>query len=249
MSFHPNYSFKTIGVIHSCYTQKFGIPRQPGLVNEATATLELLPPFNRVDVIEGLEDFSHIWIQFIFHECIKENWKAKVRPPRLGGKQKVGIFSSRATHRPNPLGLSVVKLGRIYQKDKQIFIELHGSDLLDGTPIVDIKPYLPYADIVQDAKGGFAPSPPKLNKVTFSPLANKQCKAYLNETGRNAATLISEILSQDPRPSYLHDKENKQYGIQLWDINIRWQAKPGHFKVLYVEKVKNEQPDIKGTIK
>ncbi|MFT2111897.1 tRNA (N6-threonylcarbamoyladenosine(37)-N6)-methyltransferase TrmO [Marinomonas sp. 2405UD68-3] len=237
MTFHPSYTFNTIGIIHSCYTQKFGIPRQPGLVNEATSTLELVAPFNRLDTLEGLDQFSHIWIQFIFHECLKENWKAKIRPPRLGGQSKVGIFSTRATYRPNPIGLSAVKLGRIYQEGKKVFIELHGGDLLDGTPVIDIKPYLPYSDSITNAKNGFAPKPSQKRKVTFSPLATTQCQDYQNKTNRNISQLISEILSQDPRPSYLHNKKGKEHGFQLWDINIRWQANPTYFEVLKLETI------------
>ncbi len=245
LSFHSSYSFQTIGIIHSCYTQKFGIPRQPGLVKEATATLELLPPFNRLDTLEGLDEFSHIWIHFIFHKCLTDSWKAKVRPPRLGGKSKVGVFSTRATHRPNPLGLSVVKLGKIFQEGKKVLIELHGSDLLDGTPVVDIKPYLTYSDSILDAKSGFAPSPPNKKIVLFSTTAEEQCQEYNKQTRRNIRELIAEILSQDPRPSYLHGKTGKLHAFQLWDIDIKWQANTTHFEVLYLEPIQSANKEAR----
>ena len=237
MSVEPNYTFTTIGVVHSCYQQKFGIPRQPGLVTEATARIELLPPFNRLDIIDGLEQFSHIWVQFIFHACIQENWKAKIRPPRLGGKTKMGVFATRATHRPNPLGLSVVKLGAIYHENNKVFIELHGADLLDGTPIVDIKPYLPYVDSIADADGGFAPTSTEHQPVIFSSLALQQCDEYQQKTTRPIANLIRQIVAQDPRPSYLHNKDNRIHGIQLWDLNIKWQTHDTHFEILYLEPI------------
>ncbi|WP_133010991.1 tRNA (N6-threonylcarbamoyladenosine(37)-N6)-methyltransferase TrmO [Marinomonas flavescens] len=235
MSVPLHFNLATVGIVHSCYKEKFGIPRQPGLVTEATARIELLPPYNRLDTLSGLSDFSHIWIQFIFHATMSENWKAKIRPPRLGGKIKMGVFATRATHRPNPIGLSVVKLGKIYQENSKIFIELHGADLLDGTPVLDIKPYIPYADSIPDAQGGFAPQADNTTKVVFSELANIQCAHYQSLHQRDIKTLIKQIVEQDPRPSYLQNKEGKEHGISLWDLNIRWRAHPEHFEILHIE--------------
>ena len=203
----------------------------------ATAQLELLPPYNRLDTLEGLSDYSHIWIQFVFHQCMQEGWKAKVRPPRLGGKEKVGVFATRSTHRPNPIGLSVVKLGQIHQQGKRILIDLHGADLLDGTPVLDIKPYLPYADCVHDATSTFEPSEPRSEAKTirFSEKANNQCQAYSESRGKDLYTLIEQILAQDPRPSYLAEQTDREHGIRLWDLNIKWQAKTDHFEVISID--------------
>ena len=230
-----HFTFNPIGIVHSCYKEKFGIPRQPGLVTESTASIELLPPFNRLDTLDGLEDFSHIWVQFVFHATMKENWKAKVRPPRLGGKEKMGVFATRATHRPNPIGLSVIKLGKIHQQKSKIFIELLGADLLDGTPVLDIKPYIPYADSIPNAQGGFAPLPDNTTQVVFSSLAKTQCDQYQSLHKRDIQTLIKQVIEQDPRPSYLQQKEGKEHGIILWDLNIRWRAHPEYFEVLHIE--------------
>lgn len=241
MHINRTFSFNSIGIVHSCYRQKFGIPRQPGLVSESTAKVELLPPFNRLDAFEGLESFSHIWIQFIFHACLQEDWKAKIRPPRLGGKEKVGVFASRATHRPNPIGLSVVRLGKIYQENKKVFIELHGADLLDGTPVIDIKPYLPYADAIPDAKGGFAPISTVVKTVIFTEQAEQDCNEYRKKTGHDIRLLIEQIVSQDPRPAYLINQTGRVHGMQLWDINVKWRANNEHFEILHLEESRQEE--------
>lgn len=241
MHINRTFSFNSIGIVHSCYRQKFGIPRQPGLVSESTAKVELLPPFNRLDAFEGLESFSHIWIQFIFHACLQEDWKAKIRPPRLGGKEKVGVFATRATHRPNPIGLSVVRLGKIYQENKKVFIELHGADLLDGTPVIDIKPYLPYADAIPDAKGGFAPISTVVKTVIFTEQAEQDCNEYRKKTGHDIRLLIEQIVSQDPRPAYLINQTGRVHGMQLWDINVKWRANNEHFEILHLEESRQEE--------
>jgi tRNA-Thr(GGU) m(6)t(6)A37 methyltransferase TsaA len=235
VSVPTSFTLSTIGIVHSCYKEKFGIPRQPGLVTESTARIELIAPYNRLDTLEGLDGFSHIWVQFIFHACLTENWKAKVRPPRLGGKKKLGVFATRATHRPNPIGLSVIKIGSIYQEGKKIFIDLYGADLLDGTPVLDIKPYLPYADNITDSKGGFAPTPTQIKAVIFSEQAKLQCEHYENLHNRQITTLIKQIIEQDPRPSHLSEQVDREHGITLWDINIKWCARNDHLEILRIE--------------
>ncbi|GAB3477911.1 tRNA (N6-threonylcarbamoyladenosine(37)-N6)-methyltransferase TrmO [Marinomonas epiphytica] len=229
-----SYPFKPIGIVHSCYKEKFGIPRQPGLVTQATGHIELLPPYNRLDVLDGLSDFSHIWIQFIFHACLQDKWKAKVRPPRLGGKKKVGVFASRTTHRPNPIGLSVVKLGKITNHNDKILIELQGADLLDGTPVLDIKPYLPYADQISHASGGFAPSASHTKEVRFSPIALEQCHSHQSHCPGNLKELIVEVISQDPRPAYLQEQTGRIHGNRLWHLNITWQARQDHIEIIEI---------------
>ena len=151
------YSFDPIGIVHSPFKEKFGIPRQPGLVPEAKARLEVLPPYDRSEAFCGLEDFSHIWVTFVFHEAICTRWQPTVRPPRLGGNRRIGVFSSRSPFRPNPIGMSVVALEGISNIEGKIELQLAGVDLLDGTPVLDIKPYIPYADSLPDARSGFVP--------------------------------------------------------------------------------------------
>ncbi|GAA4652286.1 tRNA (N6-threonylcarbamoyladenosine(37)-N6)-methyltransferase TrmO [Kistimonas scapharcae] len=231
------YTLEPIGIIHSCYREKFGIPRQPGLATAATACIELLPPFNRPEAVQGLEGFSHLWLQFIFHQTLAEGWRPTIRPPRLGGETRVGVFASRSTHRPNGLGLSVVRLKGIDTQNGKVILELEGSDLLNGTPIVDIKPYLPWADAVAEAECGFAPEPPQIREVRFTPEATLDCEAYEKLTGRPLATLVTQVLSQDPRPAYLQRRPGRNHGIQLWDQNIRWQANDDHFLVTAIESV------------
>ncbi|MBM6550474.1 tRNA (N6-threonylcarbamoyladenosine(37)-N6)-methyltransferase TrmO [Marinomonas ostreistagni] len=229
------FQFQQIGVVHSCYKQKFGIPRQPGLVKQASASIELLPPFNRLDTLDGLEGFSHIWVHFIFHQCINDNWKAKIRPPRLGGKKKMGIFATRATHRPNPLGLSVVELLSIRQEDGRVFIDIAGADLLDQTPVVDIKPYLPYADAITDAQGGFAPERTELKPVFFSELALSQLNDYKETYQRDLKPLIEQVIGQDPRPSHMTQQQGRTHANTLWNADVKWVAENGQFHVLYID--------------
>lgn len=210
-----------IGVVHSCFKEKFGIPRQPGLVPEAKAYIELLPPFNRPEAVEGLEHSSHIWVQFFFHANSRQKWKPKVKPPRLGGNQSMGVFATRSPVRPNPVGLSVVALEAIVYElngSKGVYLAIAAHDLLDGTPVIDIKPYLPYADALAEASNDFAPCSSMLMDVTFSDAAK------LN-IGINTALelLIINVLSQDPRPAYKKGKSgDRVYGMLLDRYDLRW---------------------------
>jgi tRNA-Thr(GGU) m(6)t(6)A37 methyltransferase TsaA len=229
------FSFRAVGIIRSCFKEKFGIPRQPGLVPDARATLELLPPYNCPEALRGLEEFSHLWLLFVFHACPDNQQRTTVRPPRLGGNQRLGVFATRGTHRPNPIGLSVVELVAIRQENSHWLLELKGADLLDGTPVLDIKPYLPYADSLPDARGGFADSaPPPSLRVDFSAEALACCRE-LEADRPGLQALIEQILQYDPRPAYRKNQESARiYGLRLFDRDVRWQAGDGWAKVVEI---------------
>ena len=219
MSTTPPPAFHPIGTLHSCYGEKFGIPRQPGLVKSATATLELLPPCNTPEALRGLEEFSHLWVIFIFNRTPQDRWKSTVRPPRLGGNERIGVFASRSNFRPNPIGLSVVELLGI----KGTTLQLGGGDFLDQTPVLDIKPYLPYADSVPHASGAFAAMPPEaVNHVEFSPEALVELSELENETRPALRQLIQDMLAYNPRPAYQADAPDRVFGTQVFDLNVTW---------------------------
>ncbi|GLR63630.1 tRNA (N6-threonylcarbamoyladenosine(37)-N6)-methyltransferase TrmO [Marinospirillum insulare] len=214
-----SWSLETLGRIHSCYQEKFAVPRQPGLAPSALATLELLPPYNQAAFVDGLDTFSHLWISFIFHQNLEQGWKPKVRPPRLGGNKKVGVFASRSTFRPNGLGLSVVKLEGI-DLNSGVKLYLSGADLIDGTPVVDIKPYIPWVDSQPTATSSWADQPPEQLAVSFSPKAEQQLANQAN--GRQLKQLIAEVLSQNPRPAYQKIDTQRVYGVKLADLNVEF---------------------------
>lgn len=217
-----HFSFPAIGVIHSCFKEKFGIPRQPGLAPLARAQLELLPPYDDPAAIEGLTQSSHIWLQFVFHANRRDTWKPKVKPPRLGGNKSLGVFATRSPVRPSPIGLSVVRLDAIRHEQGKLWLDLSGIDFLDGTPVLDIKPYIPYVDRVENATNSFAAQPPALLPVIISARLMEVCAAYQTRTGTDLAGLIHQVLQQDPRPQYQQPQAERLYGMNLLDLNIRW---------------------------
>ncbi len=228
-----HFDFQPIGIIRSCYKEKFGIPRQPGLATAATATLELYTPYDRPEALMELQGFSHIWLVFVFHQAMRDEWKPTVRPPRLGGNQRVGVFASRSPFRPNPIGLSAVMLEDIQCNSGHCELQLRGADLLDGTPVLDIKPYVPYADSLPDARGGFAVQPPQ-NKlvVVFSELATTQCATWEQAQYPNLRQLIEQILQADPRPAYQANKANEQsFGMRLYEFDVLWRVCGQHIEV------------------
>lgn len=216
------FQFQAIGTVRSCFTDKFGIPRQPGLAPAARAQLELLPPYDDPLALEGLELCSHIWIQFVFHRPPASQWKARVRPPRLGGNKSLGVFATRSPLRPNPIGLSVVKLEGVRQENGKVWLELSGIDLLDGTPVLDIKPYVPYTDAIAEAENRFADEPPALINVEFSPEAETACRGLGPKLEQELETLIQQILQQDPRPQYQQPDPARRYGMELMGLEIGW---------------------------
>ncbi|GAA6206621.1 tRNA (N6-threonylcarbamoyladenosine(37)-N6)-methyltransferase TrmO [Thalassotalea sp. SU-HH00458] len=234
---NTNINVEIIARVFSPYKEKFAIPRQPGIVTAATGKVVLLNKANNIDLVRDLAQFSHIWLIFVFHATHQQGWKPLVRPPRLGGNKKTGVFSTRSTFRPNPIGMSVVRLEKITYINKQVELHISGLDLLDQTPIVDIKPYIPYSDAIPDAKAGFAQEQPSNSKhVSFAQKARNTLDSVQVEFP-NLQTLIEQVLAQDPRPAYkqnnsstLHeasliDKTNfddKVYGIRLYRFNIKW---------------------------
>jgi tRNA (adenine37-N6)-methyltransferase len=191
-----------IARVLSPYKEKFAIPRQPGIVTAATGKVVLLNKANNVELVRGLEQFSHIWLVFVFHATKQQGWKPLVRPPRLGGNKKMGVLSTRSTFRPNPIGMSVVRLEKITYNNKQVELHISGLDLLDQTPIVDIKPYVPYSDAIVDAQAGFAQVQPSDSKVvSFSEHALQVLQNVIQEYP-NLQRLIEQVLAQDPRPAY-----------------------------------------------
>ena len=226
---------EVIGYINSCFSEKFGTPRQSGLAPSAEARLRLVEPFNRREMVRGLEEFSHVWIQFLFHQARAEGWKTTVRPPRLGGIKRKGIWATRSPHRPNFMGLSAVQLKHI-DFDSGVELVLAGVDLLDGTPVVDIKPYLPSSDSLDEASEGWAGRAFEKLEVEFLPAAVQFCSAYENETGVPLQQLITEILKEDPRPPAQRQKK-ETFGMRLYDVNVRWQVRAALCRVRSCEKV------------
>jgi len=195
-------TLQPVAVIHTPYKEKFSVPRQPNLVQDGTGIVELLPPYNQAEAVRGLEQFSHLWLIFQFDQIPQGKWHPTVRPPRLGGNQRVGVFASRSTHRPNPLGLSKVELRHVECKNSKVLLHLGAVDLVDGTPIFDIKPYLAYADSEPNAISGFAQSEPKpLLHVEFTAEAESAVKKH-SKNRPHLQRFIIEVIQQDPRPAY-----------------------------------------------
>ena len=226
-------TFTPIGIVHSPYREKFGIPRQSGLVEEAQSTIELTPPFDRVEALRGLEKLSHVWVLFVFHQTMREQWKPTVRPPRLGGNERLGVFATRSPFRPNPIGLSSARLLGIEQTDSHLLIKLAGLDLVDGTPVLDIKPYIAYTDSHADADCGFASNRPALLNVVWSDDALRVATAYENQHA-GFIQLVAQVLAQDPRPAYITNDIQREYGIQLYDANIRWRLSGDVIEILSI---------------
>jgi len=230
-----NYTYQKIGIARTPFNEKFGTPRQPGLVKEAQGHIEILSPFNRVDAFSGLEQFSHIWLLFHFHLTPSKDFQSTVRPPRLGGNKRVGVFASRSPFRPNHIGQSLVRLLEIQHHDKKIVLVVEGIDLVDQTPILDIKPYLPYCESVPKATGGFAPNAPSNQlKVSWSTISQTQRHAL--QINEQTQSLIEAVLSQDPRPGYQKGDTQQNGGVTLNNINIKYEIIDG---VLMIQSLKS----------
>ena len=226
-------NLKIIARIKSDFPEKFGIPRQSGLVPSLRSTIRFKPEYRNVDALRGLEGFSHLWLIWIFSENVRDTWHPTVRPPRLGGNVRLGVFATRSSFRPNPIAMSCVKIESIVlEGDDAPYIVVSGADLMDGTPIVDIKPYLPYADSVPDAKGGFASSVAGENlHVRIPSEIATEIAGKLPEDKREA---LVEILRQDPRPHYQDDPE-RIYGLAFAGMNIKFKVDGDILTIISVE--------------
>jgi tRNA (adenine37-N6)-methyltransferase len=237
-------NIQPIAICHSPYRQKFAIPRQPRLVKQARARIEFLPAFNRLEAVQGLEQFSHLWLLFIFDQNLDEGWRMTTRPPRLGGQKKMGVFATRSTHRPNPIGQSAVELLDIHYKNKQLWLEVAGIDLLDQTPIVDIKPYLPYADHIADADAGIATEKPIQKPVQWSVRAEQQLQQHCLGTDypwQEIYSLVTSMLAQDPRPAFkLKRPDSKRYRVQVYRFDFEWCLIDESIQVLQVIPLDSE---------
>ncbi|AJE15709.1 tRNA (N6-threonylcarbamoyladenosine(37)-N6)-methyltransferase TrmO [Stutzerimonas balearica] len=212
------HSVSPVGILHSCFKEKFAIPRQPSLAPAARGVLELMPPYDCAEAVAGLEQVSHVWLLFLFHQALESKPRLRVRPPRLGGNRLLGVFATRSTHRPNGIGQSVVRLDRV--EPGRLFVS--GIDLLDGTPVLDIKPYVPYADALPEARNDIADAAPEPIRVRWLPAALQQAQAHAERLGEPLVQLIEQCLAQDPRPAYQQPRPERRYGTRLWDVQVRW---------------------------
>jgi len=225
-----------IGQLRSPFKEKFGLPRQAGLIQYANASIEFYPPYNEATAFSGLENFSHIWLTFHFHLNDHRKWRPLIRPPRLGGNEKIGVFASRASYRPNGIGMSAVKLLKVHIESGKASLEITCPDLLDGTPILDIRPYIAYSDRIQDTHCSFAQQPPEQTlAVKFSAQGLTDLKKLEGKRYGNLKRLIEETIGYDPRPAYKTQNDPRQYGIRLYDLNIRWHVNNNIAEVLTVQ--------------
>lgn len=219
-----------IAHIRSAFPEKFGIPRQSGLVQSLRAEIVFEEKFRNPDALRGIGQFSHLWLIWEFSEAKRANWSPTVRPPRLGGNERLGVFATRSPFRPNPIGLSCVKLEEVDMEGMRLVIS--GADLMDGTPIFDIKPYIPYADSHPDASGGFAQEAPQ-------PVLQVHCAdALLEQLNAADRSALLEVLALDPRPSYQSDPQ-RIYGMDFAGFNVRFRVEAQDLTVTEIQRKQN----------
>ena len=232
MNTHNSFSLEAIATVATPFKQKFAIPRQPNLAN-AQGIITFEDGFNDINMLKGIENYSHLWLLFIFHQNIERGWKNTVKAPRLGGNATMGVLASRSTHRPNGIGMSVVENKGIISKNGKAQLVVEGVDLVNGTPLIDIKPYISYADSITNATD-------KLNEI--SPIPNREVlfadrlKPILEEIEKrhhDFSALVKAVLAQDPRPVYKQqlDNDEKTYRVTLYDIDVGFEIKDAAVRV------------------
>ena len=218
-----------IAHIESLFPEKFGIPRQAGIV-DTPARIVFEPEYRVAEAVRGLEGFDYLWLVWVFSEAVREGWSPTVRPPRLGGNERMGVFATRSPFRPNPIGLSSVRLTRVeLTSDLGPVLHIAGADLMDGTPILDIKPYLPYTDSHPDARSGFAVRPAERFLAVECP------PELLERLPAERRQPLLDLLAHDPRPQY-HDDPTRLYGMAYGNHNIRFRVSDGRVEVVEIEK-------------
>lgn len=222
-----------IAVIHTDFSSKFGIPRQSGLVGALEATITFAPEYRDPSALRGLDGYSHLWLIWLFSESVTERFRPTVKPPKLGGNTRVGVFATRSPYRPNPLGLSCVKLERVeWSTPEGPVLHVSGADLLDGTPIFDIKPYVPYADCRPQAVGGFT------ERIDCRRLAVDFPAALLAAIPQRKREALIEVLAQDPRPGYRRGGDDRRYGIEFAGFDVRFIVDEDALRVIEVVPLK-----------
>ena len=231
-------SLPIIGIMRSPYVEKFGIPRQPNLV-QVESFIEMHAPYNVLEAFDGIEEFSHLWLIWQFHDnknqSDSDKFRPQVRPPRLGGNKKIGVFATRSMYRPSSIGLSVVQFKKLEKVGKSLRVYVTGSDLLNGTPILDIKPYIQYSDAVQGAQSGYAQDEPEMKAVRWS-LEAEQIKQDLLRQQKITQQHVAEleaVLSLDPRPAYQADAE-RIYGMNFAGIEVKFQVAEQGVEILNI---------------
>ena len=232
MKRHPSSTpMKIIAHIHTDFTTKFGIPRQSGIANELEATIVFQPEYRNPSAFRGIDGFSHLWLIWEFSEAKRDTWSATVHPPRLGGNRRMGVFATRAPFRPNPIGLSCVKFDHLeMHPELGPVLHVRGADLMDGTPIFDVKPYIPYADCRPDAVGGFSDLVKDYHLEVVFP------KEWLSFIPENKRAALHTVLSQDPRPAYQNDPD-RVYGFEFAGFDVRFRVNNGVLTVCEIVRL------------
>lgn len=221
---------KIIARIRNAYDGKFGVPRQSGLVEQVVSTIVFEPEYRAAEALRGIEEFSHLWLIWAFDRAEREGWSPTVRPPRLGGNQRVGVFATRSPYRPNAIGLSCVRLLGVEKSGEGSVLKVAGADLMNGTPIYDIKPYLPYADCRPEATGGFTDRTEK--RTVEVKIPEEAAKGM----GKETLEALKAVLEQDPRPAYQDDPE-RVYAFEFGGYNIRFRVADRKLSVTEIQKV------------
>lgn len=219
-----------IAILRTPFPEKFGIPRQSGIVEAAHGRVEFLPEFDRADFVRGLESFSHIWLVTLFHQSPPWDGKATVRPPRLGGNERQGIFATRSPNRPNPIGLSLVRIVKI-EHEPRLVLEVAGIDAVDGTPVLDIKPYLPWCESQPEARAEWAGEAPSL-----LPDDHLECPHEIRSQVSDASwNIITQLLRLQPQPAY-HNDPDRVYGLAIDEWNVRWKCDVETIRITEITK-------------